>query len=487
MLKHIERMRVMRYWHKHVAMIVVILLVFSPFTAFGNAGPITVEEEPAFHVMPNHETVLAVESEQLMIDLSQGGVFTAWVQAVYQMVNDSNDAFTQTMVFPFVTAPSRSYLDTVQVHVDGVPIELRQFRLLPVDGPDAAVDPEERFHVYMDQIQSIDLPVALEMINTMHDNKNTQLLHERLMVYQFEIPVKEEAYQLHISFSIDAENQMVIADGFNSYGFAQPGVVTLGKRVHGEQKPSQFIAASAAVLGGSLEEALFIEATNPVNVTREEMTMEEFVFTYGSLVEEINDEAEKTALLHYVVNQMAKKKDAGQAVSMLGDSVSQFQHGTYMGALMFDVDFHPGQKREMSIGYDLRTSEDRSITTRYSALVGYLLSPATYWNRFENLSIEVVPHADQPYVLTSTLDLTRNPETGIYHGFFPTLPSENLVFRMYHRSEPESGLAKRLSNPYILLLIIPAMLLLSFLIVAVVLVVFMVKKRKKEGMHRVVP
>jgi len=147
-----------------------------------------------------------------------------------------------------------------------------------------------------------------------------------------------------------------------------------------------------------------------------------------------------------------------------------------VGAFAYQVDFAPGEVREVCVQYTIRTTQDRTETVQYSSLVAYFLRPAARWKSFNDLTITVIPHEEQLHLMKSSLPLAYDPVARHFSGFFETLPEEDLILKMYHRQKPETGLLRALSNPYILLLIIPAALVLAVLILVTVVVLMAMKK-----------
>ena len=116
-------------------------------------------------------------------------------------------------------------------------------------------------------------------------------------------------------------------------------------------------------------------------------------------------------------------------------------------------------------------------------MYAYILSPAALWKDFSNLTIEVYPHPDQPYMMNSTLPMER-VETNIaydthYSAFFSHLPEGDLIFQMYHRETPEPWLLATIQNPYLMGLVILPLFLLILLTTITVIILLAVRKKKK--------
>ncbi|WP_343184422.1 hypothetical protein [Anoxynatronum sibiricum] len=310
-----------------------MLILLLPVQAHGNAGPVIYDEDPVFSIMADNDSKLAVIEEDLVIDLSQEGRFTAHIKATYHMQNQHHEELRQGMLFPFISVYGHSSLEEVVIQVDGVsiPVEAHHLFNLPMDhymrGDGSA------YEEYVQQLQATTLDKIIEVMKDGDD-----------------LPIRPET-----------------------------------------------------------------------------------------------------------------KAD--------GDEI-------HVGAFTYDVDFAPGEVREVQVQYTVRTSQDRSETVKYSSLVAYFLRPASRWQSFENLTVTVIPHEEQPFLLESSLSLAYDQATQHYTGSFETLPDQDLVFRMYHRQKPETGLLRILSDPYILLLIIPAALVLAVLVLVTVVVLMAMKKSK---------
>ncbi|SMP44413.1 hypothetical protein [Anoxynatronum buryatiense] len=311
----------------------MMLILLLPVQAHGNAGPVIYNEDPVFSIMADNESKLAVIEEDLVIDLSQEGRFTAHITATYRMQNQQNEELRQGMLFPFTSVHGHASLEDVVIQVDGesIPVEAHHLFNLPMNhymrGDGSA------YEEYVQHLQATTLDEIIEVMKNKGDLPTT------------------------------SEN----------------------------------------------------------------------------------------------------KTDSGEI---------------HVGAFAYDVDFAPGEVREIQVQYTVRTSQDRSETVKYSSLVAYFLRPASRWQSFEDLTVTVIPHEEQPFLLASSLPLVYDRAAERYSGYFETLPDQDLVFKMYHRQKPESGLLRILSNPYILLLIIPAALVLAVLILVTVVVLMAMKKSK---------
>ena len=156
---------------------------------------------------------------------------------------------------------------------------------------------------------------------------------------------------------------------------------------------------------------------------------------------------------------------------------------TSLAGLLFEVEFQPGSRREITVRYPAIAGRDQEETTRYQAVYAYILSPAALWKDFSNLTIEVYPHPDQPYMVNSTLPMEK-VETDIaydthYSAFFSDLPEGDLIFQMYHRETPEPWLMATIQNPYLMGLVIVPLFLLILLTTITAIIIYAIRKKKK--------
>lgn len=100
--------------------------------------------------------------------------------------------------------------------------------------------------------------------------------------------------------------------------------------------------------------------------------------------------------------------------------------GERVDAILFNLEFAPGQQSEVTVAYTSRLGgyPDADDNTKRGTLE-YYLRPAALWNGFSNLTINLYLDEDMPVLQGSSLDFEQvAPRT--YRYTSDTLPQENL-------------------------------------------------------------
>lgn len=462
-----------------VCLMIMILTVFSTFSnVYGNAGPIIVEEDPVFTLMPQGQSDIAVGEELLIFDFRKDGPYSVEVKAAYQMVNQTNSTIHQKMMFPLIMAPASDFLETVTIFVDGKSMEFEALRLQDYTGSAGGVSPIHYYDDYITRANALNMNDLLSQWK----HRSTELLHlnlkDEVQIITFNAPPKDERYEVSIGYHIDPSKSKLIASGFTFRSQNNRGTGSFGKWIENGGQEVNNDGPVFIVLGAPIDET-HLSFSETVTYSVLNMKGEALVNHWidSRMPEGTMDS--KQAYFDYVVRKLDDFLASPLEVMELeADLLDPYFYHSYVGALVYDVDFAPESIREVVVQYTAEASKDRTETSRYGALMAYLLNPAQNWKSFQNMTIHIYPHSDQPYLLESSLPIEKNLDGGFYTAHYDTLPEKNLVFRMYHREKPETGLLKTFSNPYILLLIVPAALVLAVLGVVTMVVLLALKKNR---------
>ncbi len=454
----------------------IIMVMFSHSWIYGNAGPIIYEEDPVFTMIPAGSTEIGVEEELLVFDFRKDDPYSVDVQVVYKMVNRTDTAINQKMMFPLITIPASNFLNTVSISVDGKAVDFKALRLQDYTGSQYGVSSVHNDGDYITRASALDIN---ELLSSWNEN-TVELNHfnsdDEIQVITFSAPLKNERYEMNIDYQINPALSKLMASGFAFHSWNNKGTGSFGRWIENTVNVENRQNLVLYVLGEPIdEEQLNVTAS----VTMHSETIKARELLDGWVEERIHNEpaGNEETYFEYLVKKIDDFIASDSAVAQLEDDIleSYFYH-SYVGALIYNVNFAPGSVREVRVEYTAKTSQDRTDTSRYSALVVYLLNPAREWKDFQNLTIHIYPHQEQPYLLESSLDMTKNQYDGSYSAYYESLPNKNLIFRMYHRDKPETGIIKTFSNPYILLLIIPVGLVLAVLGVVTIVVMMALKK-----------
>jgi hypothetical protein len=434
-------------------------------------------------MIPGEGTALSIDSEHLRIDLSQEGRFSAQITADYRMVHHGDEAVSQLMLFPFITSPSQSFPDTVRITADGMPVGFETYRLMDMLELPFSVHEENGYERYLETVSSLSMAELVNAANRQDQEPIHFSLQDEVVVYTFQFPQKVDAYEASVTFTVDSGHHTLMESGFNGRVQNARGDVTLSRWIPGQSDSRLQPPDARVVIMGEKPLQEGFDVTEEITIKQEIRTLEEML---QELISEKNlsgNPADSTALMRFTADRLDDLLgDRRWVFSLDWDIFDLYFSTSYVGAIVYTVDFMPESERDISVSYEMQASQDRSGTSRYTSLIAYLLSPASGWQDFKDLSVDIIPHPEQPYLLSSSLPLTFDESTGHYRGFFAELPQDDLVFRMYHRSEPETGLVKLFNDPYILLLLVPVFLVLSVL-GAVVLVVTLAMTKNKMSLR----
>ncbi|MCF8022874.1 MAG: hypothetical protein K9L17_09300 [Clostridiales bacterium] len=151
----------------------------------------------------------------------------------------------------------------------------------------------------------------------------------------------------------------------------------------------------------------------------------------------------------------------------------QFSPGPILGLVLFNIKIQANEKKDVLISYNQTPCrDDVNNIVHYQ----YLLQPASKWNSFENLNIQVLLPEDMPFA--SNLPLKH--KEGKYSGKFTDLPAENLVLSL---KVPEGTFGSDSSSSYttiIIIFIVFILVCVLALALAIWLIYKFIKKRKKN-------
>jgi hypothetical protein len=336
-------------------------------------------------------------------------------------------------------------------------------------------------HNYSDYISRANALDMNELLSAWNESTD-ELIHfnidDEIQVITFSAPLHNERYEVKVDYQIDTAISKMMASGFTFHSRNNKGTGSFGRWIENIENEENRPKLVFYVVGEPIDEEQ-LNVTDSVTINSETVKAGEILDYW--VLEQIQNEPAKNerAYFDYLVERIDDFLVSNTGVAQLDEDILQpyFYH-SYVGALIYDVNFAPGSFREVIVEYTAKASQDRTDTSRYGSLVAYLLNPASNWKDFQNLTIHIYPHRNQPYLLESSLDMGKKQPDGSYNAYFKTLPDENLVFRMYHRENPETGLLKTFNNPYILFLIVPVVLVLAVLGVVTLVVMSALKKNR---------
>lgn len=453
------------------------VLLLIPATS-ANSAPSYWRAYPSSEVLAvDSDCPITVEGEQLTFDFSDNPEYgsdyslAARVTAAYEMANPTAETHSVQMAFPFVATVSRLSVSQVNIECDGqrVPYEV----YLDPETADSGEDAAEQFsYGGVGQIQRQELSVP-----------GFDLSKDATLYRFFPASSGAEEQELTLTFRADPEKVRVLGSGFTRFSYSDDGVCTLGAEI------SDRFSAELLVLGDELSYdcALSDENGNPTDSSLCEARRETVVprrYLLDRLREQLDAQTSAAISDIQLLNLCLAKFDAysaGTGFAVLGDLTGAI-YADRIVTLVYTVDFSPESARKVSISYPASGIMDRRETVTPTYRYTYLLSPAKNWADFGTLDIRVIPPDRVPYLIDSSLSMTRD-EIGSYTTALDGLPDEELTFTLYAKQSISvlDRLQKAWSGlPYLLFFLWP---LLAVLMVATAILILVAVKRKKHRDH----
>lgn len=451
------------------SIIIGILLAFAfSLNAYANSTPLVHEEAPGFSLAPKGETSIAVEKENLTYDLTGGDGRTAMVKASYEMKNTSDKNVEQVMLFPFVTSYDDGFTNTVSITADGVPVKFKTYRL-----DDLSYTYDYKSLNYKDSANKqladeISMDNIIKMLNNAGEYKPKNFdLQQHITVYTLHLTQKNKDYKAEVSFKVAPKDQALLyysAEGVECHDDGT-GKFTVWRTKNSAGTAEEYCFA---VLGGD-NKGEFKSLTGE-DITVKEETIEEFLKGYkDNDISGVYKDLDANELYNYTVKKLdSKLSQHTNLISVGDDSLISYTGKDYVGAFLYTINFKPQSSINVTVQYKEKATQDRRSTKEYSYMFLYLLRPASGWKSFSNLSVSVIPNAGSPYVIGSSIPLTKDSKTGVYSGKFSSLPDKDLYFTTYKTDLPlsSSGISNKLA----------AGLLLPFTLIAGTLWIALKKK-----------
>ena len=434
---------------------------------FANSAPSYWEGYPLSEVLVlDQNSAIQVDNEKLLFDFSDPSISNAdnyWlsgrVSAEYTMTNPTDEAMTVQMVFPFID--SLDTIDTEELLV-------------------TANDEQVAYDLFIDY-QSLDDDYSFTG-NGILDNElsfSDVNLDNDATLYQFAINTKERMY-FTIDFSFDLHNTKIIGmNDLGGYSYDGNDNYELSGWVDGQTN------VTLLVIGDDL-------TFSTQAYTSYEKTTEFTDFTVDTTNEIVQP---KGYLLSYLKENFNNKTisliDDNQILNIIKYYLHSFQTGyesaweirSYaeykrMMAIVYEVNFAANETKTIKVGYLINGTMDKTKTATPTYSFKYLLSPASYWASFKDLTIDVITPTASPYIIESSVAFELE-SVNHYEVKLSALPEDELTFTLYKNQAITTSdkLDKILSNwGYYL----PFIYLLLAFIIFVVFITYIIKKHYQK-------
>jgi len=414
-----------------ISCILLIIICFSSAVAYGNSGPTYWSGYPAADVMVVQEnSPIEITKEILRFDFTTIGIesFTLMgeVEATYHMMNSNDKEEAVQMAFPYIGNLSDRNTKAPVPFIDGIPISYQLYLGEPIGNHQETREKAFNF-------ASILNGITKEPYQAKHFSIN-----EIGRQYRIKVNTKlEDGINLKVSFPFDSEKSKIISSGFNGYAGSQNEMV-LSARLRNDEVLEIFVLGEDIpfdIVGYTNGEATVESTAFEHTVDVEEISFKEY---FDHLIKDALPEAYAGSLAeNQLYNHYARGLDRifDQENGYFSEEhLSGLRSQDHIMTLVYDVDFAAKEEREVKVQYVASGTMDKTRTKTPLYTFDYILNPASNWAAFQDLTIEVKTPDVAPYVVKSTIPLTKN-EDGIYGANLAQLPQEDFTFVLYEREK----------------------------------------------------
>ena len=461
-----------------------LLLCTAGLNAAANSGPAYWENAPSFSVTALKSSPVTVEREDLTFDFSNsknvGFSPQAQVTASYEMKNPTDADLTVQMAFPLISSLSDLSAPPA-ITLDGKSVA---YRIL--SGP-AALKTDNTTHNYFNADGSLNtknLPSFEQILKIVQEEPGVP---QRLKGSgkRYDISTSGRQCEIAVDISLDPKSTALISTGFNGFqnngssvrltgqtdGISPVSILITGKDVK-DFKITYADSNSKKVLPGEIG-----------NVLISQQNIDGF---FDQLVEQRRDHPDPSSpeslqSIRSALEKYADEKIAG-GQTVIGDAdIYDFYNTSRFFVFAYEIPFAADTAANVTVRYPMSGAMNAAIASKPVYSYGYLLNPAKGWAGFQDLTVAVIPPEQSPYVIKSSLPLTR-AENGSYSAKLDALPSQDLTFTLYDKPQiapydkPLSHIAR---DP--MLVILTVFGVLAAVVIVLKLCAYAYKKSRKKG------
>lgn len=421
---------------RKVAILVLLfyILMMGTYT-YANSGPTYWRGYPSYETLAIEEnSPIEVEREDLIFDFTNNESLeyndyhiSSQVTAKYTMLNKSGNNQTVQMAFPFISYIKDFNPRTIGIQVNGEEIPYEIFI-----GDE--LDTRNRVNgEYLDFTSIIGGISSLEYIPRNYN------LDDIGTLYTYDVVSKNDKdINIKISYNYDSEKSRIISKGFNGYE-GNNGVETLTSWIKGKEKIEIFVLGqdidfdfNAYLDGGGTNKT----DNYSLDIKTQDISIGEYlgreIEVFKSKFNYLDSLADNQ--FSNIITKLLDEQIEQNIVNMSVDDLFSMDYIEKFFVLLYTVDFQPHNINIISVSYNSKGTMDRTKTVEPIYIFDYILNPAKNWASFNNLNIEIKPPAQYPYIINSSVDLTR-AEDGTYTGSFERLPEEDLSFSLYYNEK----------------------------------------------------
>lgn len=424
---------------KHnIPILVLILLITTTPIVYANSGPTYWRGYPSLEVLSiDKNSPIEIENEKLIFDFSKEEYInkgdyslSGLVTAIYKMKNPTNNQEKVQMAFPFISSLDHFKPEEIAIKSDGNNIPFQIYI-----GKDIKL--KNRKNVETEE-NILDFNKILSSINKEVYSPSYYNLDDIGTLYKYDVRAIGEEVKIAIDYTIDYEKTKVISKGFNG-GSIKDNTERIMSWVSDKEILEVFVLGEDIELG--INAYIDGEMTQETDNYSYELTTEK-VSIRDYLNKEVEAYKEQFVYNDYlaenqIFNLCAMTLDElieKDVLNLWIDELFSISSLDRIFVLLYEIEFLPESSKDISVSYLTRGTMDSVETKKPLYSFEYLLNPASNWANFKDLSIEIKPPTEHPYILDSSLELVRS-EDGTYTGEFESLPNEDFSFTLFSKEQ----------------------------------------------------
>jgi hypothetical protein len=420
---------------------IITLIILIPFVnlVYANSGPIYWEGHPSLEILSIEEnSPIIVENEDLIFDFSKDEYLeqgdhsiSGLVTATYRMSNQTNNNQTVQMAFPIISSLSHFNLKDIAIKVDNENVPFDIYIGDEVRSIGNKKDNQENDRLNFKQIVK---SINKEVYTPLHYN-----LNEVGKLYTYDVSTtSENNVNFVIDFTYNYEKTKIISKGFNGYRGNNNEVKITAWIDDNETLEVYVIGEDIDLNISGFADDKLSQKTNDYSYE----VKEESISIGDYLKKSINNYEDLVRYNDYLTDNQLFNLFSKELDEIIGHDVSYFWIDDFYSlayenrifVFVYETSFPKQSKRDVSVSYLMGGTMDKTSTYDPLYTFEYLLNPAEKWADFNNLNIKIKPPKDHPYIVDSSIDLSRNEE-GNYVGNFKFLPDKDLSFTLYSKEK----------------------------------------------------
>lgn len=425
------------------AALLCVLLAIIPAAASANSGPAYWESAPSFSITPLKDCPVTVEREDLTFDFSknknQSYSPCADVTAAYRMKNPTKQTVKVQMAFPLIARlpellPTEDYHanspvigDTLAVSVDGKKVP---FEIFPgSEMPEAGV--AQNYAAESGGKTKAALPGFEQILKSISAKSSPRKIITG-SGRRYDITVEQDG---GIRAASSGKGVYLLSRGFNGMSSDGSSVeLTSNCLKKGD-------SVSVLALGGKPTVTALTSDGKPnpsgrPEIQQSDCSVDDYVqeMLRNSHIFRADQAGNLLPRLVSSVEDHTESFFADGNLSFNESNLYDFLQQERLFVLCFETEFPAGNEQAVTVRYAMSGSMDERKTRDPVYSYAYLLNPAKGWADFLNLNIRIVPPAEAPNLITSSLSF-RESHDGTYALSLPFLPKGDLTFSLYKYSQ----------------------------------------------------